>query len=181
MSDTISAVVERLATEENWNNRVSLIRAVPEEFGKAHHQSVYAAIADAIYVSELAPDFGYIHWRDDYELIQIEQAYVLAYRLTAGFTEVDIGSLSKAIEAEPVTVRIFRLLLGLTTQEFAAATVIPADEEEAKPLSIGRLKSIESGKRAKPAEAKLAAAVCRSNDDWQLVSQKIWRRSKQDR
>jgi len=54
----ITAKIESIAAAETWNRRVSLIRQIPEEFGTARHQAVYAAVAEAVYVAELAPDFA---------------------------------------------------------------------------------------------------------------------------
>lgn len=70
----LDRTVEAVASSATWNARVALVRRVPEEFGTAQHQAVYSAIAKRVYVPHLSPDFAYIHWRDDYELAQIEQA-----------------------------------------------------------------------------------------------------------
>ena len=158
-ADKINAAVGQIAAAETWNKRVALVRRIPEEFGDAHRQSVYAAIADAVYVSQLAPDFAFIHWRDDYELPAIEYAYERAYALTEGFVRIDLDSLTHAINSEPATLRIFRLLLGFTTQEFAASTAITAGRFGGEPMSNGAVKSIEAGKAAGALSAKLAAAV----------------------
>jgi hypothetical protein len=157
--DEIAAAVSEISSAETWNKRVTLIRKIPEEFGKAQHQGIYAAIAEAAYVSQLAPDFAYIHWRDEYELPKIEHAYNRAHALTQGFVDVGAESLAKAISAEPVTVRIFRLLLGFTTQEFAASTVITAAQLGGKPLSNSALKSLENGKATTPKIAMIVASV----------------------
>jgi hypothetical protein len=158
-AEEIEAVVEEIASTDSWNKRVALIRAIPEQFGKAQHQAVYAAVAKAVYVGELAPDFAYIHWRDEYELGPIEEAYNSAFALTHGFTQVDVDSLAKVVETAPVTVRIFRLLLGLTTQEFAASTVITAEQLQSTAVANGSIKGMENGSAAKPAAAKVVAAV----------------------
>jgi hypothetical protein len=158
-ADEIAAAVNEIAAAETWNKRVLLIREIPEEFGKSQHQAVYAAIAEAIYVSELAPDFAYIHWRDEYELPAIEHAYERAFSLTQGFEHVDAEALTKIIEAEPSTLRIFRLLLGFTTQEFAASSAIAAEQLGLPRLKTGGVKSMESGKHAKGSAAKVAAAI----------------------
>jgi hypothetical protein len=158
-ADKIGAVVERVASTKSWNKRVALIREIPEEFGKAQHQAVYAAIARAVYVSELAPDFAYIHWRDEYELSNIEKAYERAHALTHGFANVGLDALTKAIQAEPSTVRIFRLLLGFTTQEFAASTIIAAAQFDSKPISNSAIKTMENGKTGSAEAARVAAAV----------------------
>jgi|SRR5665213_639065 len=145
----IAATITDIASADSWNRRVSLIRQIPETFGQARHQEVYSAIAEAVYVSELAPDFAYIHWREEYELPAIERAYTKAEKLTRSFEDVDATSLQRAIMAEPETLRIFRLLLGFTTQEFAACTADLALELGGRPLSNGRVKSLEAGRRGR--------------------------------
>jgi hypothetical protein len=155
----ITAKVEDIWAAETWDRRISLIRQIPEEFGRGQHQDVYAAIAHAVYVAELAPDFAYVHWRDEYELSAIERAYSKALTLTQRFTETDADGLEAAIIVEPETLRIFRLFLGFTTQEFAASSTIIASELGSKPLSNGLVKSMEAGRPVRGMAAKIAAAV----------------------
>ncbi|HEX3883574.1 MAG TPA: hypothetical protein VHW66_13015 [Stellaceae bacterium] len=155
----ISASIDNIASADTWNRRVSLIRQIPETFGQAHHQEVYSAIAEAVYVAELAPDFAYIHWRDEYELPAIERAYAKATALTRLFKDVDAVSLQRVIVAEPETLRIFRLFLGFTTQEFAAATTDLAGDVGGKPLSNSRIKSLEAGRRGRGSGLVEAASV----------------------
>jgi hypothetical protein len=158
-ANQIAATVDAVAQAENWNQRVTLIRAVPEHFGKAHHQRVYAEIANAVYVSELAPDFAYVHWREDYELSVIQEAYREAYALTRAFENVAIADLAQAIQAKPVTLRIFRLFLGFTTQELAAASSIIAASVGSRPLSNSAIKAMEGGRSATTKAAEVAARV----------------------
>jgi hypothetical protein len=155
----ITATIDEISAAETWNRRISLIRQIPEEFGKARHQEVYAAVAQAVYVAELAPDFAYIHWRDEYELPVIERAYAKALVLTEGFTKVDAEALEGAIIAAPETLRIFRLFLGFTTQEFAGSSTIVAGEFGSKALSNGLVKSMEAGRAVRGIAAKIAASV----------------------
>ena len=68
-----STIAGRVASETDWNRRIALIRTVPEEFGKAQHQAIYASVAEAAYVSDLAPNFAYVHWRVEYELSRNSQ------------------------------------------------------------------------------------------------------------
>jgi hypothetical protein len=157
--DQIAAVAERVLSAESWNRRVALIREIPESFGKMHHQAVYAAIAKTAYVSALAPDFAYVDWRDEYELAAIEKAYQNALDLTDGFTTVSSEALAHAITKSPDTVRIFRLMLGFTTQEFSASTVITAEQLGSKPVSNGVLKSMEGGKPTKTDSVRVIASV----------------------
>jgi hypothetical protein len=154
----LAAVVKAVA-EADWNKRVSLIRKVPESFGLAQHQVLYAAIAKEVYVPNLAPDFAYIHWREEYELPAVTAAYDYAHRLTAGFTSVSADDLARVIQERPTTLRVFRLLLGLTTQEFAAGTAIVAESLEVKPLTNSRVKGLEGGSPCDEETARCCAAV----------------------
>ena len=127
-AEKIEDMVKRIAAAPSWNARVSLIRKIPEAFGKAMHQKIYAAVAELVYVPNLAPDFAYVHWREDYELPQIEHAYERAHAMTNGFVNVDVATLAHAIDTEPGTLQIFRLLLGFTKNEFDASEGIVAGE-----------------------------------------------------
>jgi hypothetical protein len=138
-ADAVKAV-----EQASWPTRVALIRAIPENFGTAQQPSVYAAIAAQVYVPNLKPDFGYVPWRDEYELAPIEASYRAAHDLTKGFTLTDVPSIAAAIEASPIALHAFRLFLGFTRQEFAAATKIIADDRRPE-VGVGRVKSIESG------------------------------------
>lgn len=160
LASKLSDSINSIATAESWNKRVTLIRGIPEEFGKAMHQAVYAAVAEAIYISDLTPDFAYIHWRDEYELATVENAYAKAYELTEGFNNVNADALSATIQTAPVTLRVFRLLLGFTTQEFAASTAITASQLGAKSLSNSAVKAMENARAIPtPEAAQVAAAV----------------------
>jgi hypothetical protein len=140
LDDTIAAIAEA----PTWDARVTLIRQIPERFGMGQQAEVYSQVARAVYVSNLAPDFAYVHWRDDYELGPIEEAYGFAYDATAGFTDVSRENLATALTAHPTTLRVFRLLLGFTTQEFAASTAVIAEEPELPVLSNSKVKAIEA-------------------------------------
>lgn len=156
--EKIAVAVEGIAAAKSWNKRISLIREIPEEFGKAQHQLIYAEIANAVYVSDMVPDFAYIHWRDDYDLPTIELAYKVAYEQTQGFLNVDANTLARIIETQPSTLRIFRLFLGFTTQEFAASSLITAGLIGTSALSNSTLKSMESGKISRTKSKREAAA-----------------------
>jgi hypothetical protein len=159
VDDQIAATIRNISSATSWNRRVALIRQVPERFGLARHQEVYAAIAETVYVDELAPDFAYIHWRPEYELQAVERAYAKTVTLTGHFSDVSVANLERAIETEPETLRIFRLLLGLTTQEFAAATVDPAAKIGEKPISNSRIKSIEGGRHGRGNSLLIASRI----------------------
>lgn len=152
--------VEAIASASSWDARVALIRRVPEEFGRARRQDLYAAIAERVYVPNLNRDFAYVHWTDDYELAPFEEAYEAAHDRTAGFVNVDPSSLADAVLAAPISLRVFRVLLGLTTQEFAASTeVVAVGIEGADALSNSRIKAIEGGAAPNMVEAVCCAVV----------------------
>lgn len=121
MTDPALAVAEQVASAPSWDARVALIRRVPETFGQAQHQAVYAAIAERVYVPAVTPDFGYVHWRPDYELAPLEAAYSDASIGTRDFQDVSPADLERLISSHPRTLQVFRLLLGLTSAEFAEA------------------------------------------------------------
>lgn len=155
----VEATVAEVAAATDWNARVSLIRKVPEAFGTALHRDVYARIARRVYVPNLAPDFAYVHWRAEYELQSIEEAYRSAYERTEGFTVTDVETLTAAISASPRSLLVFRLLLGLTVQEFAASTSIVAERHGLKGLSKDRIKKLEAGSPASQSAARCCALV----------------------
>ncbi len=155
----IDAKAAEVAAASDWNVRVALIRRVPEVFGQGLHRDVYAQIAEWVYVPNLAPDFAYVHWREEYELGPVEEAYRLAHDLTQGFTATDVENLTAAISARPRALRIFRLLLGLTAQEFAVSTRIVAERHGVRPLSSSRVKSLEGGSACRSETARCCALV----------------------
>jgi len=155
----IDAKAAEIVAATDWNARVALIRRVPEDFGKSLHRGVYSRIAEWVYVPNLAPDFAYVHWRDEYELASIEQSYEAAHELTAGFTVTDAQTLTAAISSRSRTLQVFRLLLGLTTQEFATATQIVAERHDLQALSNSRIKSLEAGSACTEKTARCCALV----------------------
>jgi hypothetical protein len=155
----VNAKAAEVAAATDWNTRVALIRRVPEDFGKALHRDVYARIAEWVYVPNLAPDFAYVHWREEYELASFEQAYQAAHALTGGFTATDAETLTRAIQAQPRALQVFRLLLGLTAQEFATATQIVVERHGFPALSSGRIKNLEAGSACSTETARCCALV----------------------
>ena len=119
-------IADRVAAATSWDARVAIIRQVPERYGQAQHQAVYAAIAEKVYVPAVTADFGYVHWRPEYELGPLEAAYTAALNETHGFVEVSEDDLARVIRSHPATLQVFRLLLGLTSAEFAEACSVVA-------------------------------------------------------
>lgn len=151
-------VVQEVASAATWDARVALIRRVPETYGLARHQAVYAAIAERVYVPSLTPDFGYVHWRPEYELAPLSEAYDVAAAATHGFADITADDLAAVIREHPETLRVFRLLVGLSPAELAEATGMVA-EAGARAVGKGTIVSTEAGASPKPAVAALCAAV----------------------
>lgn len=91
------------------------------------------------------PYFAYVHWREDYELEPFRNAYDQAFNATLGFQRVDVSQLTDTLGSAPEALRVFRLILGFTAQEFAAATRLVSEPIGTKPLSVSTVRSIESG------------------------------------
>lgn len=109
---------------------------------------MYGAIAKSVYVHDLAPDFAYVHWRDEYSLERIETAYGKAFGYTKGFQNTDPTTLNTALSEAPESVLVFRLLLGLTVQELAAATAMAAELCGMTAAGVGTIKNMEAGRFA---------------------------------
>ena len=148
-------LVELAAGAPSWNARVAAVRRVPEEYGLARHQAIYAEIAERIYVPSLTPDFGYVHWREEYELEPMETVYRIAETATGRFANVAPADLAHLIREQPATLRVFRVMLGLTTGEFAEATGMVTTRATGK-ATIGK---IESGTIPRTSVAEACAAV----------------------
>lgn len=155
----IKATADAIEQAASWDQRVTLIRQIPEHFGVAQHSEVYAEVSRQVYIPALAPDFAFIPWLDDYELPAVEGPYGAAEAATNGFTTVDVRTLRGTISTQPATLRAFRLIVGYTTQEFAAASQVPAAEMGLAPLTNSRVKTLEGGGIPRGSEADLAAQV----------------------
>lgn len=156
---TLDEAVDSVAKAPSWDARIAAMRLIPEQFGTASHQDIYSAIARAVYVPNLAPDFAYVHWHEDYELPLAQETYDRAHDLTQGFTRIGFDELLQALKASPATLRVFRLILGFTAQEFAAATGLVATGPNEKPLTTARVRAIEAGSPAKEPALRHCAGV----------------------
>ena len=158
MPDAAEATA-RIAAAASWDERVSLIRRIPEDFGTAVQPALYSMLARDVYVPHLAPHFAYIHWTADYELEPFVRLYADVERLTQGFRNVDVDSLLSVIHEFPGTIRVFRTILGFTTQEFAAATDLLAATTGGSALSVTRVKAMETGRRVTVDDARVCAEL----------------------
>lgn len=156
MPKPVPAIAEQVAAAPSWDARVALIRKVPETFGKAQHQAIYAAIAERVYVPAVTADFGYVHWRPDYELAPLEAAYADAASATRGFHDVSPVDLQRVLTDHPRTLQVFRLLLGLTFPEFTEACAAVAGTSR---FSKGSIRAMEAGTTPPVAVAAICAAV----------------------
>ncbi|MCR6033659.1 hypothetical protein GGQ22_19815 [Nocardioides sp. zg-579] len=168
-----------------WNQRVNLVRQIPEAYGLAAHRDVYATLARELYVPKLTPDFAYVLPRSEYDLPPVAAAYREAHRLTGGFTKVGVSDVAGATLAAPVIVAVWRLLLGYIWREFAAATQVVGAELDLPALSADRLKKLEQGvaKRSLTADEAqvIAEVVVRGIDGSLWPVPEDGRRTKQDR
>jgi hypothetical protein len=142
---TLGEITARIAGAPSWDERVEEIRQIPEFLGQAQHQAAYAAVATAVYKPHLAAQFAYVQWRDDYELGAVEDAYIDAHRLTEGFVRVDPDNLAETILDKPKTLRIFRLIIGYTTSEFAVAASEAGARIGLTQTRKSRIDAIEAG------------------------------------
>jgi hypothetical protein len=183
MSDPENTIAE-IVWAAGWNQRVSLIRRIPEAYGTAAHRNLYGELARRLYVPQLTPDFAYVFWREEFRLPAVAGPYLLAEDATRGFVDVSAESLTEVILKHPTTVIIWRLIVGYTRQEFSSAIEIVATELELPPVSPSRIASLESGsgRPGKRDEARVIAEVTS-----RAVGGQLWpdpedgRRNKQER
>lgn len=142
---SIALTVQAIASAPTWDQRVALIRQVPERYGRAQHADVYSAIAAQVFAPGFGPDFAYVPWRESYELPPFQQAYVRAIELTDGFSHVDVFALTRALTEAPETLRVFRTILGYLPKEMAESTVVLANRGHAK-VSETTVSAFEAGR-----------------------------------
>lgn len=142
----IESLVQDVTDAPSWDSRVALIRRIPEEFGRASHRAVYAQVAQAVYVPYLQPSFGYVHWREDYELDTMVSAYEALHESTSAFADVDANSLSDALFERPQALLALRNIVGYTQGELAEATALLPNELDLPKTSKTRIASMERGR-----------------------------------
>jgi hypothetical protein len=120
----IEPTIEAIIGADSWPQRIRQLQLVPRRHGIENHQDIYAAVARALYLPHLAPDFAYIYESSFYEAEHFFQAYTEADRLTTSFTQVAEVDLTVALLECPRALLVFRTLLGLTKEEFAQSTVL---------------------------------------------------------
>lgn len=152
-------IAEAVAQAEDWNARVALIRQIPERCGTGVQAAVYARVAERVYMQPLQSEFGMVHWRADYELTGVQKAYDTAYQATQGFADVSRDHLVEVIREAPVTLRIFRLLVGLLVPEFVEACALAAQQFHLVPVSKSAIDTAEHAGRISSDAARTCATV----------------------
>jgi hypothetical protein len=152
-------VAEDVLAASAWNDRVALIRRIPEEFGTALQAEVYARIAQLVYAPNLEASFAYVHWRDEYELSTLEPIYDTALRETSDFRQVTCDDLVRLFTSHPTTLRVFRLIVGLTRPEFAEVCKIVARSRGLPNVSKNTVDAMEVGGRPKGGAAVTCATA----------------------
>jgi hypothetical protein len=155
---SIEDTIQRIVTAPTWDERVARMRQIPARHGTNEHSGIYAEVARQLYMPHLAPDYAYVHVSDFYELPHFHDAYARVVAATAGFTNVMVADLTSAIQAEPIVLLPLRVITGLTRGEFAASTTIVGKALGLRPLSPGKVDSMErSGTPTPQAQARVAA------------------------
>lgn len=141
---------EQIQTSPTWNERVALMRRIPEQYGTAQHRDLYAQIAESVYVPDLAPDFAHLHWRDEYEQPHFLEAYDWAADVTRDFRRVDVDTISDALRSHPRTVMVFRTIVGYVPRELSDSTRQLPEDLELPTVTEGRIKTMETQDREQP-------------------------------
>lgn len=136
-----------------WPERVAAVRSVPAEFPGKEHQAVYAEVSRGFYAQRLGPHFHLIPWPPRFlDRAGFESAYRAAEHATAGFRRTGPQDLAAAINSDPRSLRVFRLIMGYTPRELAEAL----GEFEGVRLSDASITRLEDGG---PVTAQAKAAV----------------------
>lgn len=115
---TIAETVAAVVAAPSWDVRINALRQVPANHGTNDWQAIYAEIARQLYVPHLSPDFAYIHSTPAYSLPTFQVAYERLVSLTENFRVVDVDTLARAIESNPIVLLPLRVITGLTSGEF---------------------------------------------------------------
>lgn len=149
--------VNRILDTPTWDRRVAEIRQIPAQHGLNEQTRLYAEVARQLYVPHLAPDFAYVPV-EVFELPHFQRAYTKAAEATVGFTRAAVTDLAAAIKADPAVLASLRVITGLLKKEFAGSTKIVGEDLGLRPLSEGKIDSMERlGIEASPEQALLAA------------------------
>ncbi|MGH9112730.1 MAG: hypothetical protein ACRDZN_10625 [Acidimicrobiales bacterium] len=145
--------IEAVANASSWDQRVAQVRRIADQVARADQPAVYAAVARAFYAPNLTYEFSEVAWPPSMTEDAFEEAYSEAVWHTDTFTSVSTDDLAAMLTAAPRTLRVLRLIVGFTRQEFAAATV-----DAGIGVSGSSIKTMERGGR--PRKDTDVAARC---------------------
>ncbi|MGQ0618193.1 MAG: hypothetical protein ACT4PW_14600 [Acidimicrobiia bacterium] len=149
--------VEAVTTASSWDDRVAQVRRIADQVARSDQPAVYAAVARAFYAPNLTYEFSEVAWPPSMTEDAFEEVYAEAVQHTDAFTRVSTDDLAAMLATVPRTLRVLRLILGFTQQEFAAAT-----SDAGLPVSESSIKTMERGGRPRNAAevtARCAATV----------------------
>jgi hypothetical protein len=179
----VARTVEQIVHAESWDRRVAGIRLIPQRHGTGEHARIFAEVARAVYVPQLAPDFAYIHPAPFYEPDYFEAVYAAAHAATEGFSLVAEDELAAVLTVDPRTLLVFRTIVGLAKEEFGHATALVAGPLGLPPVSAGKIDSMERrGIGASAGQVQVVARTLTQIMDGTLFGEPAGElRSKQDK
>lgn len=117
---SIEDTVRNICSAPTFDARVAEMRKIPGRHGTDDWQEIYASVARSVYVPALTPEFAYIHSDEEfYSADYFKRSYQLASDGTKGFTDTSDSSIALTLEKHPRSLLAFRVITGLTRDEFA--------------------------------------------------------------
>lgn len=160
---SVEETVSSICSATTFDQRIAEIRKVPGRHGTDDWPGIYAQVGRDLYVPHLTPDFAYVHDMDFYGPAQFQASYAAASAATSGFTLTDAATIEACLLTKPISLLTFRVILGLTRDEFAHATklVDPASGVSASTVDSAERKGTAlKGSRA----ALISATIVRIMD-----------------
>lgn len=125
---SIDATVKAICEAPTFDARIAEIRKIPGKHGSDDWAKIYADVARRIYIPALSPDFAYIHADDDfYSEKHFQSAYEAAAEGTKHFSDVATATIAATLKKTPTSLLAFRVITGLTRDEFAHAVKMQND------------------------------------------------------
>lgn len=176
---SIDETVSAICAAPTLDARSAEIRKIASRHGTDDWPAIYAQVARELYVPHLTPDFAYVHEMDFYGPAHFADSYRDAAAATHDFTLVDDETLQTCLSSNPKTLLTFRVIAGLTRDEFAHATKLV---DPTSPVTAGVVDGAERRGTAL-SEAKrtvIAATITRILDGTLFGHGTAELRSKQD-
>jgi len=130
----------------DWKTAIDEVFTLPPE-----EREAALRVIRPVYESRLTPQFHAVPWGASlHERAAFREAYESANKLTDGFTKTSEADLLAALEADPRTLIVFRLILGYTTAELSSALELVEVS-----VSKTQIEAIEKG-RGEMTEARRA-------------------------